>query len=473
MSLIKIKDVGNFRVRKGTMILDLFIDKEIPITATCGGRGRCGSCKTRIIGKVRKPDEIEKLFIPAHQLRLGYRLACRYSIDDDIELMIPKQRKEKRPVETGYGLAMDLGTTVIKAAMVDLKKGEVKRKVSVYNPQNSIGGDVIIRIGYAVGRGYVISRRLLFSGIDLAGERLGLQNPAFTTVVGNSVMLSFFLNKPVDGLAGYPFTPAIKKGLFLKKPPCYVFPVIGGFVGGDTIAGILASGVLDEPGYSLYVDLGTNGEVVLVKKHKIIATSTAAGPAFEGIGISCGSLAVPGAIDRIWYRKGLRYRTIERKKPVGICASGLIDVLATLLDLGWLKEDGRLLMDVRIGGIGISQDDIRMLQLAIGAIHTGIRILLEKNRVRPSAINGVVLTGEFGSNLNPQSLERVGILPKGVKKIRFESDLPLLGAVKVLTDNSSIDEVAMIESKAVHLELAMQSQFQEKFTSAMRLAPWP
>lgn len=474
MNLVRIKNFGDFRVKKKTRLLDFLIEKGVPIVATCGGRGRCGHCRVRIKGKkIRPPDEIEKILISKKLLNSGYRLACRYYIDQDIELSIPRPKTKMARVIGGYGLALDLGTTVIKGAMVDLMRGVIVKKVSVYNPQNSMGGDVITRIGYAIGGRYPALRRLLYSGIDMVGEKIGLIKPLFTTVVGNPVMLSFFLNKPVGGLAGYPFKPAIKEGLFLKRPPRYVFPIIGGFVGGDTIAGILSSGLIERAVHSLYIDLGTNGEVVLIKKNKIIAASTAAGPAFEGIGITGGSLAVPGAIERVWFQKGLRYHTIGNKKPVGICASGLIDLLAVMLEIGWLRDDGRLVRKIGVGGIRIKQEDVRRLQLAIGAVHTGIEILLDKFQVRPSVIGNIVLTGEFGSNLNLESLKKVGILPKGVKRVRFENDLPLKGAVEVLVNDMVIKKVDRIESIAQHLELAVQPQFQEKFVKALGLKPWP
>ncbi|GAI16129.1 unnamed protein product, partial [marine sediment metagenome] len=169
--------------------------------------------------------------------------------------------------------------------------------------------------------------------------------------------------------AQYPFTSNLNKGIFLKNPPRYVFPIIGGFVGGDTISGILASRMHKSGKNSLYIDLGTNGEVVLIRGKNIYAASTAAGPAFEGIGVDCGCLAIRGAIDQVSYSKGsLKFHTINKEKPIGLCASGLIDLLAILLEQGILKDNGRLKHAVQLSWIDISQGDIRKLQLATGAI---------------------------------------------------------------------------------------------------------
>lgn len=328
------------------------------------------------------------------------------------------------------------------------------------------------RIGAADAGNYKKLRDQLLFGIEIAKERLGIPKPTFTTVVGNPVMLSFYLNKSVAGLSRYPFKSEIKEGNFLKNPARFVFPIIGGFVGGDTIAGLIASNIHHRQGIFLYIDLGTNGEIAVIKKDKIIALSAAAGPAFEGVGISQGSLAVPGAIDRISYNRGFRFSTIDDKKPIGFCASGLIDLIAILLSHGWLQEDGRLVRKVKINGFGITQDDIRKLQLATGAIHTGIEVLLQKAGVKPSEIDEAILTGEFGSSLNSKSLRRIGILPNGIKKIRLKNDLPLQGARKVLLDNSVLEQVRRIEKMGEHLELASEPDFQKKFVANLKLAPW-
>jgi len=370
------------------------------------------------------------------------------------------------------GLALDLGTTTIKGLAVDLKSGRTVGKDTVFNPQNSLGTDVITRIGAAIEGKYKELKELLMSGIEELQNRLGAQKPIFTAVVGNPVMLSFYLDKPVKGLGQYPFKSELRDGVFLKNPNRYVFPIIGGFVGGDTIAGLLAGKVLNRQKTTLYVDLGTNGEVGLCHRGRVIVASTAAGPAFEGSGIKGGSLAIPGAIDRVGYQGGFRIRTIRNRKPVGFCASGLLDLLAILLRLGWLTPDGRLVKAVEIGGIAIEQQAIRQLQLAIGAIHVGIMVLLLKYSITPAEISRVVLTGEFGAHLNPRSLVAVGLIPKGIKKITMASDLPLQGALKFLLDANGLEAVKLVHRNAHHLELAQEPGFERLFIQSLRLAPW-
>ncbi len=464
--------VVRLHARGKTVLIKLLIKQNIPVTASCGGRGRCGQCRIKIKSKPQPPDEIESLFIPRRLLTAGYRLACRYQGAGEIELLLPATKPKKNISRKGVGLALDIGTTTLKGAAVNLKSGKVVQQASVFNPQNSLGGDVITRIGAALQGKQRLLKKFLAAGIKEITGRLGVKNPLFTTIVGNPVMLSFYLGRPVTGLAKFPFRAGIKHGQFLSHPPRYIFPIIGGFVGGDTIAGILASGIMGNRGTCLYLDLGTNGEIALVSGNTITATSTAAGPAFEGVGITIGSLAKAGAIDRVVYKNGFKIHTIGNRPPVGACASGLIDLLSVLLDLDWLREDGRLLQSPQQPEITITQEDIRKLQLAIGAIHTGIQTLLQKAERNSSDIETAVLTGEFGSELNPRSLERLGILPRGIKTITFERDLPLQGAIRTLLDNAAIAEIKRIEESATHIELATDPDFQKRFVAALKMAPW-
>ncbi|MEO0185853.1 MAG: ASKHA domain-containing protein, partial [candidate division WOR-3 bacterium] len=319
---------------------------------------------------------------------------------------------------------------------------------------------------------YKILRNALLRGIKELKFKLRISKPRFTTIVGNPVMLSFYLGESVKNFGHYPFEGHLKNGIYTKNPPGYVFGCIGGFVGGDTIAGIIASGLLQMKKPSLYIDLGTNGEIALITDEKIYAVSTAAGPAFEGVGLSCGSLACPGAIERVKYRSNFKIFTIENKPPVGFCASGFIDLLATLLKLELLTEYGMLKKEIRIAGFKITQMDIRTLQLAIGAIHTGIKYLLDYIRIKPSRVNAVVITGEFGSHLNIDSVKRIGLIPTGVKDVRTESDLALSGAVQLLLNKITVEYTEEVRKKSVHLELATQEDFQKRFVDGLILKPW-
>ena len=475
MKTVAIKNQGAFKVKTNTRLLDCFIKNNVPIMAICNGNGRCGACRVKITPMKKSLNKLERLLIPQNMIKKGFRLACQYKITGNIKVHTPKIKKVRKTSEKiNCGLALDIGTTVIKGAAVNLITGDIERITRVYNDQNSIGGDVLSRVGAALGGKYNLQRKLLFTSIDRLKAILGIQNPVITVVVGNPVMLAFYLRKSVKGFAHYPFTGDITTGSILQKPLRYISPVIGGFVGGDTVSGLMASRLYHTKNQNnLYIDLGTNGEVVLIRRKKIYATSTAAGPAFEGIGISSGCLAIPGAIDSVTYSKGkMNYQTINRKKPVGICASGFFNLLKLLLEQNLLNANGRLDHDIKVSSLTINQTDIRKLQLAIGAIHCGVKILLQKAKVKPNSLDRAIITGEFGSKLDTRVLKRIGLLPEGIRNVVFQRDLPLLGAIEVIKNSSSFSELEVLRQHSSHVDLAMQPDFQDIFISSLRLAPW-
>lgn len=461
---------------KTNTLLTLLQKKGIFIDANCGGKGRCGKCRVMIKGNLNPPDEIEKMLIPENLLKKGYRLACRIKADafpELFEISLPKKKINSEKIKLdNIGLAIDIGTTIIKGALVEINNAKIIKNAKVLNPQQSWGGDVITRIGFAISGNYKMLRGALLRGIKELKSELKISKPQFTTIVGNPVMLSFYLGESVKSFAHYPFEGNIKKGIYTKNPPGYVFGCIGGFVGGDTIAGIIASGLLSEKKPSLYIDLGTNGEIALITDRKIYALSTAAGPAFEGVGLTCGSLACPGAIEKVEYKNGFKFHTIDNKPPTGFCASGFIDLFAILLKKKWLTEYGMLKKKIQINGLKIEQMDIRKLQLAIGAIHTGIKFLLDYAGISSSEIKTAVITGEFGSHLNPSSLKSIGIIPLGIENILCKNDLPILGAIRFLLNEIRPEDIEQIRKRAIHLELAMQKDFQKRFVEGLILKPW-
>ena len=475
MNTVEIKGYGIYKVKTNSRLLDCLIKNKIPVMAICAGNGRCGACRVKISPIKKPPGKIEKMLIPHDLTQKGYRLACQYKVTSNIVVYAAGIKKPKKTSgKKNCGLALDIGTTVIKGAVVNLETGVIEQTGRVYNDQNSIGGDILSRVGAALNGKYTMLYKMLVSSISRLKSEMGIYRPVITAVAGNPVMLAFYLRKPVKGFAQYPFTGDITTGMVLHKPLRYVFPVIGGFVGGDTISGLLASRFYHHNDQNnLYIDLGTNGEVVLIRKKKIYATSTAAGPAFEGIGISCGCLAVPGAIDRVTYKKGkFEYHTIDHENPVGFCASGFFSIMRILLDKDLLTADGKLAHNVKVAALKINQTDIRKLQLAIGAIHGGVKILLQKAKIRSSSINRAVITGEFGSNLDAHALVRVGLLPEGIKKVIFKSDLPLLGAIEFIKDSRQFNEPEVLRQQSIHVDLAMQPDFQKVFISSLKLAPW-
>lgn len=454
-------------------VLEFLTGENIPVPAVCGGKGICGLCRVRILGKKRPVSARETKFIPPRLLKGGFRLVCRQNWTRGIQVKVPRSTATRTATSSGKGLAIDIGTTVIKAAAVDLIRGKITARKSVFNPQNNLGGDILTRVTAALNGRQNELKMMLDHGIDEVKKGLSLKNPSCTSIVGNPVMLSIYLNRPLKGYSRHPFDGGLDYPSIARLGDRRIFPVIGGFVGGDTLAGIYA---IDRPMARglrrLYIDLGTNGEVAIMDRKAIWATSTAAGPAFEGAGIGCGSLAIPGAIDRVFFDRGFKYHTINNKPAVGICASGLIDLMAVALDSGYLAENGRLLKPIQIADLSVTQEDIRTLQLAVAALHAGIRILLDKTGLYSSQIDEAVITGEFGRHLNEASLIRIGIIPTGIKQLNRTADLPLSGAVRSLLDRDSARRVARLKKMSRHVDLARQPDFQDKFVSALRMAPW-
>ena len=458
---------------QGTSILGFLTSQSIALPAACAGKGTCGLCRIRL-DPAGRTNAADRKRIPTGLLKKGYRLACQHRARRGLTLTIPAGFNKHRRTRSDLALGLDLGTTVIKAAAVDLTTGAVVRRQAVFNPQNNLGADVMTRITEAENGKNRRLVSLLKHGIDEVKRGLGLTEPVKTAVVGNPVMLSFYLGRSLSGLTRHPFTSAISERSIIKRHRDHVFPVIGGFVGGDTLAGLYAlADRAHAPLTRLYIDLGTNGEVAVMDRRQIWAASTAAGPAFEGAGIACGSLAVPGAIDRVGFNDKFTFQTIDNCRPVGFCASGLIDLLASALRSRHLAENGRLLKPIRIAGFSIRQDDIRILQLAVAALHSGIQMLLAKTGLTPARLDEAVITGEFGQHMDLDNMIRIGLLPSGIRRVRIVHDLALQGAILSLSDNRASDRIAKLKVKSRHLDLARQPEFQDRYVSALCLKPWP
>lgn len=366
--------------------------------------------------------------------------------------------------EKKLAIAVDIGTTTIAASLVDRESCERRAFVGRRNPQGSFGADVVARLQAACAApdNLQLLQRSLTSTVEEMVEELlrmaGTARKDIDTIAlaGNPAMEHFLLGLPVASLAYPPFRPLFTSGKLLQSTSLgwklelngYLFPLPGGFVGGDLVAFLF--GTLAEtpqrpahrPLAALYLDLGTNGEIALVTAEKIFATSAAAGPAFEGGNLACGMPALPGAIEKVEITgERLALATIGGQPPCGICGSAVIDTVSALLREGLIDASGRLLAPdeiasnlgtrvVEIGGtpafvlyrdatrtVFLSQHDIRQVQLAKAAVRAGMEILLQRAGLRVDDIEKVVLTGSFGAVLSPEKLKNVGIFPENMVKI--------------------------------------------------------
>lgn len=391
------------------------------------------------------------------------------------------------------GLALDLGTTTISGRLLNLVNGKTLASASVANPQAAFGADLISRIAFAgdkPGNLKKLQRAALNSiaSLTAALAREAGVRPKWVYAVclaGNAVMNHIFLNQPVDALGRAPFKPsflshdpipASEVGLRLNpRAMVFISPNLGGFVGGDISSGLVYTGLVEKPGNYLFVDLGTNGEIALKKGKKIMVASTAAGPAFEGSGISCGQPAVPGAIEYVkWSGGRFKYRTIGRKKPSGLCGSGLLGVLAESMRAGWLQPSGRIAAgrsEIPLApGLVLNQLDIRKLQLALAAIKSGMRLLLRSAGLDWPELDGLYLAGVFGSSVDPAQCVAVGLLPPlPRRKIIFAGNASLAGAELILLSQEARKSVAELPAKVQPVSLAEHDNFQGEFLKALNL----
>ncbi|MCR4409215.1 MAG: ASKHA domain-containing protein [Candidatus Saccharicenans sp.] len=419
----------------------------------------------------------------------SWRQSTAVIYDDRLLLALEAGRTDDRIL----GLALDLGTTTVSARLLDLVKGKTLASASAANLQAAFGADLISRIAFAVEKPGNLKklRRAALKSIAQLTEVLAREAGVKTKwiyavcLAGNAVMNHIFLNQPVDSLGRAPFRPAflshepvpgLEVGLSLN-PRAMVFtsPNLGGFVGGDISSGLLYTGLPSKAGNYLYVDLGTNGEIALKKGKKILVASTAAGPAFEGSGISCGQPALPGAIEYVkWSGDRFKYRTIGRKKPSGLCGSGLLSVLAESLRAGWLLPSGRITAgrsEIPVApGLTLSQLDIRKLQLALAALKSGMRLLLSTAGLDWTELDGLYLAGVFGSSVDPGQCIAVGLLPPlPRRKIIFAGNASLAGAEMLLLSGQARKSAARLPLKVQHVSLAELENFQGEFLKALSL----
>ena len=395
-----------------------------------------------------------------------------------------------------FGLAVDLGTTAIVCELVDLRTGRIADREAAVNAQSSYGADVVSRITFAFENPDNL-RRLRTAAVQLINDVVGTmcrrsgvpRHRIYDAVVaGNAAMNHILCGVPVDSLALAPF-----HAVFSTLPPLaaseigfalhpqarlYVSPNIKSFVGGDITAGLVASEFAAEPGPALFIDLGTNGEIVLKKGGEFVATSTAAGPAFEGMTISCGMLAVPGAIHRAEWDNGFRCRTIDDLPPQGVCGSGLIDILAGALERGLLGPDGRIAganKRLRLTErLALTQQDVRDIQLAVAAVRSGIRLMLREFRLEAADLDRVFVAGAFGNSLDIGHAAALGLLPDlHAGKTVFIGNASLAGARLLLISRPARAAAEALAARISHVSLATRPDFQDEFVRDLTFDRFP
>ncbi len=428
------------------------------IPAACGGKGRCGKCRVKVNG------------VP--------RLACKTKAQDGDWIDLPETMRgviltdtltlpKAQAGRSGLGAAVDLGTTTVALRLFDRADGKLLAQTQDW------------------------TETLLGRTLSAAGRKL--EEVKEFVIAGNTVMQHLFDGREVASIARAPFQPETLfedgAGKPLSGIPVQFAPCVAGYVGGDITAGLMADGLLAQPELRLFLDIGTNGEMALGNESGALCCAVASGPAFEGAGISCGMPGITGAVSHVSYDRGFLCDIVGGGEAKGICGSGLVDLVAVLLDRGVIDESGRLLPpqdapeDMRryltedgqgngvfhlTKSVSLTACDVRNLQLAKAAVAGGIRVLLEQRGMTADDIASVELAGGVGNYLSPESAVRIGMLPRAcLSKIRPLGNTALAGASMLALDGENWRKLAEIPRKCRYLELSGRDDFSRAFTDSL------
>lgn len=475
------------------------LSSVLSVDAPCGGHGRCGKCRVIARGALSPASDTERRLLSEEDLARGVRLACLTYAEGDCEVTREESHAAKilsdgesapitlSPVFARYGVAIDIGTTTLAARLYD-RSGASRAERTRLNPQSRWGADVISRIEASLrGEGDALARAVR-EALDLTVAELaadaGISEREIdrAVITGNTAMLHLLTETSVEPLSRAPFEAgrlfgetlsAAELGLASLSPDTKVYlpPCISAFVGADMACALLASGICRKETASLLVDIGTNGEMALSVGDHLRVCSTAAGPAFEGVGISMGMRGADGAIDSVRLVNGSLFaHVIGGGSPIGICGSGLIDAIACLLDSEELDETGYLEDEEATVALPVvlTQADIRAVQLAKSAICAGLESLLVAESREADDVSRFYVAGGFGSYLDMKSAERIGLVPQGfAQKTTVMGNAALAGASMLLLDSSCTRECKEIASRAETLELATNPVFVEKYMQGM------
>lgn len=483
------------RIKKGDSLTEVLFNEGVEFP--CGGKGRCKSCRIKVLDGLWEPNDIEIKALGNEAIKQGWRLACQANVQRDITIELQKVQDEiladdrqfKFKPQEGIGVAIDLGTTTVVAQLIDLSTGALLSTTSGLNRQAQFGADIMSRITFALNpEKKTIIRNVIVEQIwNMINELLkssarNISELKKVVICGNTVMHHLFCGISVESLAFYPFeTDNLDLQIFLprqlgweteKEIKVYFLPCIGSFVGSDILCGILSTSIHSNSKLSLLVDLGTNGEIVLGNSEKMYCASTAAGPAFEGAKISMGMRATTGAIARMKLIEGkIEYYVIGNTTARGICGSGLVDAVAIGIQLGWIQRSGKINGNSQIqlkDSVAITQSDIRELQLAKGAIAAGIRLLLDRSKSTAKEVKQSFLAGAFGNYIGIESAKKIGLFSPELTNISPAGNTALHG-VKTVLCNFSEEEMNFeeIKRKITHINLKELSEFEDVFVDEM------
>ncbi len=492
------------RGRKKDTLLESLRANNLFLPAVCAGRGVCGKCRVRVLKGEVPATETDLRFFSQQEIEEGYRLACRSYPESDCTILTQDGEAEGFYVEApekdaesllpdtekAYGIAADIGTTTVAMQLVELQTGKTADVYTTVNRQRAYGADVISRIE-AAGRGGKeamtgIIREILQEGIEALSVN-GTILIRQMVIGGNTTMIHLLMGYFCETLGVYPFRPVnietihtTDKELFGKQEKHFdvtVCPGISTFVGGDIVAGLYALDFQKREKVCVLIDLGTNGELAIGNKERILTTSTAAGPAFEGGNILCGMGSVPGAICKVEIREGkAQIRTIGDAKARGICGTGVIDCVYELVGEGIVDETGLMEEPYFETGFPLSEDgqirfcqkDVREFQLAKSAVRAGLETLILRYGISWEEIDKVYVAGGFGHKMDIHKAVGIGLFPAFCEeKVEAVGNTCLQGAVKYLTQKDASEAVERLVEVSEEIGLSGDKNFQEFYMENM------
>ena len=477
-------------MQPGESIAQALLRKDYKVPMACGGNGTCGKCKVEIDGAWANscklyPKPEEDIIISAFGWGEGREELTQIAGVEKINITEGRAREAKRQTRKTF-LAVDIGTTTIAAALAEKETGAVLATAGCGNSQRIFGQDVLSRIKASVaGTGEKLKTLIRQDILNLLEEIQKKQKDIVIEhiyIAGNTTMEHLYMGDSCEGLGKAPFTPVslAERKASLSNIPVTLLPGISAFVGADIAAGMLACGMDEEERPSLLLDLGTNGEMVLALEDKMIATSAPAGPALEGGNISCGVASVTGAISKVRViGERTIIGTIGNAPATGICGTGVLELVAGLYENHIIDASGQMKEKYREEGfplarmkdgkqITFTQQDIREVQLAKAAIHSGIELLLEHAGISMGEIKKVYLAGGFGVYLDVHIAAGIGLLPSELEKCtKAVGNTSLQGCIAYGSSEENRSRTEEMIKKCESINLAEQADFEERYVANM------
>lgn len=505
-------------------VLDILLENDIGIRTACNGSGACGLCRIKITeGNAGEPSANERAGLGAAELSTGVRLACQVRAPGNltIEILNPAllsvwRRLDEKPVpaalpsgpqlpvsdgERSLGAAVDLGTTHISIAVLDLAEGRRLSGRRGLNPQSNTGADVMTRLVTSSESPEEAQRlssqviRAIGEGLREIGARDGIDLASVkrVVIVGNTAMLTLLSLKnydlllhprwwtePIDCLPLETSSWAASWGIS-PEADIKVIPPLAGFVGSDLLSGVIATGLMEQQPGALLIDFGTNSELALWDGDSLWVTSAAGGPAFEGSGLSCGMPAEPGAVSRVQDSAetgGLSFEVLGGNEPQGLCGSGLVDLVASLVRKGFLNETGRFAASVPgsgfelCRGVVLARKDVDIFQQAKAAIGTALHVLLAKADRGYQDLRRTCIGGVFGRYLNVRNAREIGLLPPVPDQVvETLGNTSLRGAEMLLAKPDAGERIHYARSRAKIINLSSCADFEALFLDNLYLRP--